>query len=206
MASLNRSWRIAALAVATALAFIPAVHAQTARGGGGSANAQVLQQLQQLGSERTALQTENTRLKSELDALQAGQKNLGARERASTAAAARTVQERDTAQSELTQQKERMQELIAKFRETAQALRDVETDRTAKTGALATRDRELNSCVDHNLALYGLSGEVLDRLEHQGLWAQLARSEPFTRIKRTQLENLVDDYKQKARDHRVETP
>jgi len=184
---------------------------QTARSGGsGAANAQMLQQIQQLGSERTVLQSENAHLKEELekmrkerDALKTGQQTLGARERASTAAATRTAQERDTAQSELTEQKTRMQELVAKFRETAQTLRDVETDRTAKTEALTTRDRDLKSCVDHNLALYKINGEVLDRLEHQGLLSNLARSEPFTKIKRTQLENLVDDYKQKADDQRV---
>ena len=187
--------------------------AQTARSGGGGGNAQLIQQLQQLGTERTQLQAENERMKKELDelrkerdGLKAGQKTLTAREQAATAAVARGAQERESAASELTQQKARMQELIGKFRETAQTLKEVETDRAAKTQQLATRDTELKTCVDRNLALYQLNGEVLDRLEHQGLWSHLARSEPFTQIKRTQLENLVDGYRQKAEDQRVAPP
>ena len=34
----------------------------------------------------------------------------------------------------------------------------------------------------------------------------MARAEPFTQIKRTQLENLVDDYKQRAEDERTAPP
>jgi len=187
--------------------------AQTARSGGGGGNAQLIQQLQQLGTERTQLQAENERMKKELDelrkerdALKSGQKALTAREQAATAVVARGAQERESAANELAQQKTRMQELIGKFRETAQTLKEVETDRAAKTQQLATRDTELKTCVDRNLALYQLNGEVLNRLEHQGLWSHLARSEPFTQIKRTQLENLVDGYRQKAEDQRVAPP
>jgi len=187
--------------------------AQTARSGGGGGNAQLIQQLQQLGTERTQLQAENERMKKELDelrkerdGLKAGQKALTSREQAATAAVARGAQERESTANELTQQKSRMQELIGKFRETAQTLKEVETDRAAKTQQLATRDTELKTCVDRNLALYQLNGEVLNRLEHQGLWSHLARSEPFTQIKRTQLENLVDGYRQKAEDQRVAPP
>jgi len=57
-----------------------------------------------------------------------------------------------------------------------------------------------------SIGLYKLNTEVLDRLEHQGLWSHLARSEPFTQLKRTQLENLVDDYKQRATDQLVAKP
>src|SRR5882724_10230989 len=182
--------------------------AQTPRSGGTAApSAQLAQQLQQLGSERTALQTDNARLKKELDAMRAerdklktAQQGISSREQAFAAAAARGAQERSTAQSELEQQKSRMAELVAKFRETAQTLKDVETDRTAKAQQLATRDREFKACVDNNLALYKLNGEVLDRFEHDGLLSHLARREPFTQIKRTQLENLVDEYKQQANE------
>jgi len=198
------------LAFAAILCASSSALAQSARSGGGGGNAQLIQQLQQLGAERTQLQAENERMKKELDglrkerdALKAGQQSLTTREKAATAEVARNAQQRETTENELAQQKARMQELVAKFRETAQNLRDVETDRASKTQQLTARDAELKSCIDHNQALYTLNGEILDRLEHQSLWSHLARSEPFTQIKRTQLENLVDDYKQRAEDQRA---
>jgi hypothetical protein len=98
-----------------------------------------------------------------------------------------------------------MQQLVAKFRETAQSLRDVESDRTTTKQTLATRDQQLKVCVDRNLALFKLNGEVLTRLENQGVWGRMARAEPFTKIKRVEMENLVDEYKSRAEDQRVKT-
>jgi hypothetical protein len=100
------------------------------------------------------------------------------------------------------QLKAKTQELITKFRETVQALRDVETGSLAAKQSLATRDHELKVCIDRNLALYDLNQEVLTRLEKQGVFSRVAQAEPFTRIKRAQLENLIDDYKARAEDQR----
>lgn len=209
----HRNLLAATLLLASLLGAATSASAQTSRGGGSTSNAQVIQQLQQLGSERTQLQAENARLKRELedlkkerDALKAGQQSSSARERAATAAATRGTQQREGLESELARQKERMQELVAKFRETGQALREVETDRGAKAQSLTLREQELKACTERNGALYDLNREVLDRLEHQGVWSSLAAKEPFTRLKRTQLENLADGYRDRAEDNRVEPP
>jgi chromosome segregation ATPase len=200
---------IAALAISIAAT---TAGAQTARPAG-NANAQAMQQMQQLASERTQLQTENAKLKQELDdakkklkSLQADKESLGRKSQGSEVALARLTAGNETLNQNLTQQRARMDELVAKFRETLGTLRDTETDRTGIKNQLAARDRELHSCVDKNLALYKVNVEVLDRLEHQGFWSSVAKAEPFTRLKRTQLENLVDEYRGKADDQRVESP
>jgi chromosome segregation ATPase len=189
------------------------VRAQSARTGG-SANAQLVEQMQQLASERTALQAENARMKKELDdlrkdrdALKKAQAVVDTRVKESSAALARSTAERTASQQEIQQLKDKMQELIAKFRETVQTLRQVETEDATTKQTLATRDQNLKVCLDHNAALYKLNGEVLDRLEHQSMWSRVAAAEPFTRIKRVELENLVDDYHAKADDqHLKEAP
>jgi chromosome segregation ATPase len=201
------------VAVVTGLllaAFTTAASAQTARSGS-SANTQLVQQLQQLGSERTALQAENARMKKELadltkerDTLKTGRAALEQRAKATEAAmVARTTRDKETADAEGEKLKERMQELITKFRETAQTLKEVETERTTFKQSLATRDADLTACTNKNDALYKLNGEVLTRLEGDGVFSHLARAEPFTKLKRVQLENLVDDYKLRADDQKV---
>jgi chromosome segregation ATPase len=195
-------WLVLATAIAP-FASLP-VCAQSARDSGGG-NAQLMQQIQQLGSERTALQAENARMKKELaeltkerDALRAGRGALDRRAAASEAATALNAQARESAEREVEMQKERMQELVARFRETAQTLRDVETERATFQQSLVARDAEVAACRERNEALYKLNGEVLTRLENDGVWSRIARTEPFTKLQRVKLENLADDYRYRA--------
>jgi phosphoglycolate phosphatase-like HAD superfamily hydrolase len=173
-----------------------------------------MQQLQQLAAERTAMQAEQARMKKELDdlrkerdTLKAGQAGSNASQRAraeAEAALARTQRENESATKELAQVKQRTQELIDKFRETATTLREVETDRATVKQAFAQQTRELNACVASNNALYDLNNEVLTRFEGQGFWSGLAKAEPFTKMKRVQLENLIDGYRTRADDKKYE--
>jgi chromosome segregation ATPase len=179
--------------------------AQTARGG--SASAQLVQQVQQLASERTTLQAENDKLKSQLaaltkdrDALKAGQQATDRRTRDASAALAHSNTLREATEQELTQTKARMQELIGKFRETIAQLRASESDGTTAKQALAARERQLSSCIDHNLSLYRLNDEVLTHYEKQGVFNRVAQAEPFTKIKRVQNENYIDEYRGRAQD------
>lgn len=185
--------------------------AQTARSGGG-ASAQLIQQMQQLASERTALQAENARMKKELadltkerDSLKAGRAALDRRAQASEAAIARNTQDRANAAGENEKLKARMQELVTKFRETAQTLKEVETERATFKQSLALRDTDLAQCSAHNDALYKLNTEILGRMEGSGALSRLATLEPFTKLKRVQLENMVDDYKYRAEDQKIST-
>jgi chromosome segregation ATPase len=192
-----------------ALGFMSAALAQTSRPSSG-ANAQLMQQMQQLASERTSLQAENAKLKKELDdlrkdrdALKNSQQTLDRRAKSNEISLKESVVQRASADKELAQMKDRQQQLSAKFKETVGNLRQVESEHTAAQQTLATRDRELKVCVDRNLALYKLNAEVLTRLEHHSVWARAVQTEPFTKIKRVQLENMVDEYKSRAEDQRA---
>ena len=195
------------LAVACVLA-LPA-HAQVQRSG--NADARVAQQLQQLTSERAALQAENARLKQDLDQLKAqlqksesATKTLQARTKALEQNAGRGNAASQQAEEQLERSRTQLQELVGKFRETAQTLRDVETERDGIKGQLGLKERELKTCVDRNASLYNLNTEVLDRMENRGFFSGLAEREPFTRLKRVELENLIDEYKYRADELRLE--
>ena len=185
--------------------------AQTARSGGsGAQNAQLVQQLQQLASERTAMQAEQARMKKEIedlrkerDTLKASQASASQRSRAEAdAVVARSTRDREATEKELSQVKQRTQDLIEKFKETAQTLREVETDRATAKQALVRQGQELDACVANNVALYKLNDEVLTRFGQQGVWSRVAQAEPFTRLKRVELENLIDGYKTRADDQK----
>jgi chromosome segregation ATPase len=197
---------IAAITCMAAAAVMAIAVAQAPRTGGG-ASAQLMQEMQQLASERTTLQAENEKLKSQLadmkkdrDALKAGQQVIERRAQGAAAELAHSTAQREATERELTEYKTKMQELIAKFRDTIQQLREAETEGATAKQSLATRERELKACVDHNVALYHLNDEVLTHFEHQGFWSRVAQAEPFTQIKRVQNENLIDDYRSRAQD------
>lgn len=190
------------------------VDAQEARTGAG-ASTQLVQQLQQLGSQLTELQAQNTKLQSDLegmrkerDALKAAQQTLERRAQTSEATAHQAqdgvAAQRDANDKEIAKWKNELEEVVQKFRDTAQTLQTVETDRDSLKQQLTTSDRRMNTCIDNNMALYKINGEVLDRLDHPSMWASLARVEPFTQIKRTQLDNIVVEYRQRADAQRVQ--
>lgn len=186
--------------------------AQTARSGP-TASSQAVQQVQQLAGERAQLQAEVARLKAELeatrkerDSLQAAQEATARRTRGAESELARIQVDKARIEGEAARERQRSEELVSRFRENVEAMRGVETDRAAKTQQLALREQELTACVKRNNSLFTLNGEVLAKLEDQGFWSSLSRREPFTQLKRVQLENLADDYRAAAEDNLVALP
>jgi chromosome segregation ATPase len=201
------------LAPACLLAILAAAgaSAQTQRSGGTSGgNAQIMQQYQQLSAERVALQTENARLKQdaegaqrELKAVKKERDELKARSGHSTAELEQ-AQARAQASEQLVEKgRKSLEELVARFRETATTLRTVEAERGQLQERLAAAGRAFDTCATRNAALYDVSAEVLDRWEHEGAWSRAARAEPFLRLKRTEIENLADEYRERARQLKV---
>jgi chromosome segregation ATPase len=198
--------------LAAALCLAGAAQAQTERSGGGETQ-RFMQQYQQVSAEKTTLQVQVTQMKKDLDAAQAElatvkkeRDALKARAGNATAAAAeqaRLTASKETAEKNLEQYKQRMTELVARFRETAGNLRDTETDRTKLRQDLQARNQAFDQCAENNLKLYEINGEILDHYEHVGLFTKVSAGEPFTKITRNRLENLVDEYRARALELRV---
>jgi chromosome segregation ATPase len=181
--------------------------AQSARSSGG--NAQAMQQLQQLAAERTKLLADNAKLQAELestrkerDALRKKQEASERRLQGNDAAMARAGAKSEALTQDLEREKGRVAEIVGKFRELAGQMREVEADRTTVKASLGQRDAELKQCIDRNLSLYTLNGEILTRLEHRGTFTPASALEPFTRLKRVELENLIDGYQSRAEEQK----
>jgi chromosome segregation ATPase len=188
------------------------VRGQVERTGGG-ASQKIMQEYQQLAAERTSMQAKITQLQKDLDAakadLAASKKErdaLRAQMGGAAAAVAQATSGRQSAEQNLEQSKQRMTELITRFRETALNLKEVEADRGKKVLELAERNAAFDQCADNNAKLYEISSEVLDRYEHVGLFTKVSAAEPFTKIARTRIENLVDDYRARAQEARTRRP
>lgn len=197
-----------AIAAALFVALQP-VQAQTERSG--NADARVMQQLQQITAERAALQSENAKLKQELEALKRDAQKLtsdksaaDARLKAFTAEASREQSNSKQSSEQLEKTRAQLQELVTRFRETANDLRDAETERGTLRSQLAGKEREFKTCVDRNAGLYNLNDEVLTRMERRGFWTNIGELEMFTQQQRVHLENLIDGYKYRADELKLE--
>jgi hypothetical protein len=186
--------------------------AQVERSGGGESQ-KIMLQYQQLAAEKTALQAQAAQMKTELDAakteLAAAKKERdelkahAASGAAAAAMAARLSTEKEAADKSTEQYKQRLTELIARFRETAGNLKEVEADRTKLKGQLDERSSAYDKCAEANLGLFEINDEILNRYEHVGAFTRISADEPFTRITRTRIQNLVDEYRERAQELRL---
>jgi seryl-tRNA synthetase len=156
-------------------------------------------QTTQMKKDLDAAMSELAAVKKERDALKARAGGAAA----SAAAAAQAVAAKQATEKSLEQYKERLTELVNRFRETATTLKEVETDRTKLQNDLRERASAYDKCAEDNLGLFEISDDVLNRYEHVGLFTRVSASEPFTKITRTRIENLVDEYRARAMELRA---
>jgi chromosome segregation ATPase len=202
--------RIATATTAALLVAAPmSAHAQAPRSGSDSARA--AQQLQQLAAERAELKDQNAKLQQQLDDLKkksesssSSAKSLQQRVAELTAEAARSAADNQQNTQALEKSRAQLQELVGRFREMAQNLKNTETERSDLTAQLSTKSREFSSCVDRNIGLYTAGIEVLNRMEHRGFFTSVSEKEPFTQIQRTRMENLIDEYRQRMDELRLQ--
>jgi chromosome segregation ATPase len=180
-----------------------AVSAQEARRAGNEANARMQQQLQQLGSERTALQSENARLKEQVAKLEKDAKALATEKetltrRVGTAEGkvSRAESGQQSVSARLESTESRLTEVVGKYKELAEQLRKLETERNELAQQVAVNSQNLKVCGQRNVQLADVANEALDRYEKKGCFGALAQAEPFTGLKRIEVENAVDEYRQ----------
>lgn len=189
------------------------IQASTPRDGGGAANAQSQALIQQLGMERTRLNAENAKLKKQVKELEekldsANSENnemnsqLGSTQKQLSTKSALS----DELRARLETANGKLQELIAKFRETIGNLRQVEDESEQRRQNINKLEQELKVCATNNVELSKLGYEMLDNYEDKGFWARAGQSEPFTQIKRVRIENLVDDYTYLIEDQEYKLP
>lgn len=98
-------------------------------------------------------------------------------------------------------------ESLAKWKAAYEQLTTTAQKSEAERAKLASESVMLKRKVEDrerkNLELFKLANEILTRYEKFGLGEALAAKEPFARITRVKLENLVQDYQDKIADQRV---
>lgn len=71
---------------------------------------------------------------------------------------------------------------------------------------LAGERRELGACIEKNAALAAVAEDLLDRYRKVDVWDALRRREPFTGERRVEVENLIEDARDRVAASRVSPP
>lgn len=190
--------RIALLALALAQGSMGVAFAEVVRREGSEQAGQIARMQQALTAatmERDTLAAAKAKLEEEKAALEKKLEQAN-RKLSTTEGALDRYRETDAAlRDRLTEDRARMQELIERFRETAQNLRQVELERAELTSVASRQHEEIRACTQKNLDLYQANLDLLDRYEAKGVWASLFQREPVTGLKRVEVENMIEEYR-----------
>ena len=185
-----------ALLLAAAIATMPALAAEK-KADPSKGEVRRLQQVQrQLEQEKTQLSEQKAAAESELGAVRrrvdgesrraaALSRDVGAMRSARDALAAKLA----TAEAEL--------------RKTQEAQRLAEAESKRLQAALAAEKQQLAVCTERGQELRKTSNEVLDLYEKKTCKDSTLQGEPFTGLKRVEIENTVEDMRDKLDSQRV---
>lgn len=133
--------------------------------------------IRQATLERDAAQAENAKLKTQIEELN---RKLAGIKKSSEAALAKS-RESNTA-------------LNGDLQQTAQKLRQTESDKNQLQDTVNGQAELIQSCGSKNAELVQINREVLGRYRKKGCFDALLQREPLTQLKRVEVENLVQEY------------
>lgn len=169
------------------------------------------QQVQQLSQEKAALEAKLAGFEQEKAALAQEKEKLAgqiqdAEARASGEGRKRTQlqgtldavsKEKQSLLEQKNDLEKRLAEMTARQAETARELAATKTQKQQADATAATRSRQIASCEDKNLKLYQHGRDLIEQCRDRSKTDAVLRLEPFTGIKRVEIENLLESYRDK---------
>jgi chromosome segregation ATPase len=162
-------------------------------------------QQRSLEDERATLQAKQTESDKQIEALKAQIDELSkGPKKAENTPETDELTRRVAAQGEeITQLNQNLEKWKSAYNEAASVARTKEADRAKLAGDVGGLTQRATGCEAKNAELFKIGNEILGRLERVSFGDVLARNEPFTGIKRVELQNLVQDEQDKLLDQKV---
>ena len=164
-----------------------------------------MQQMQRkLEQEKAQLTQEKTELDGKLK--DAGGKIDDARKQAGAAARKATGLEKEL--EALKTEKEavagKLAETEAELRKTHEQQRTTEAERKRLEALAAQQKQSIANCEEHNAKLHGQGLILLEKYQSKSCFDTVLQSEPFTGLKQVEIENFVEDNREKLDEHKLD--
>lgn len=177
-------------------------------------------QLQQVQSQVSALEQEKAALGKERDQArkeaQAVRGKLRKSERDLAEEKTRGEQlakELEGVKQDLSATRTRLQDTEGRLADTAktlfqtqQTLARTEAEKRALESLKVRQEKDIAACEGKNLRLYQTGRELMTRFEQKTCGEILAQKEPFTGLKRVEMENLLEEYRDKLDEQKLIKP
>lgn len=162
------------------------------------------QQLDEVQQQKSALDQEKTVLE---ETLKKTSNETESHKRSAASAAAKTSRlERDieAANKEAAELRTRLDEAGKQNEELSGQRKQLEQDLKNTAAALAKQNEQTKLCETHNGELYRIGRELADWYTSKGAMNAILEAEPFTAVKRVEMENLLETYRDKIEGQRLE--
>jgi chromosome segregation ATPase len=103
-----------------------------------------------------------------------------------------------------TQLKARLAETERQLAEQSEGRNKAEDEGRRLRAALGAQEAATKDCQAKNVALYRYGQELAEKYKDKGVVDALTQQEPFTGLKRVQIENLLEDYRDKLDSQKIE--
>ncbi len=169
------------------------------------------QQVQQMQGQVATLEQDKDRMSQELAASTKSAKTAGGKaarlardlkqEKEQREALAKELeaakQDLASARERLGQAEARLADTGKNLNETRQTLAVIEAEKKKLEGIKALREREIALCEDKNKDLYQIGRDLMVRYEKKSCGDALAQKEPFAGLRQVEVENLLEEYRDK---------
>ena len=162
------------------------------------------QQLNEVQQQKSTLDQEKTVLEETLK--KTSDETESHKRSAASAAAKASRLERDieAANKETAELRTQIEEAGKRNEELSGQLKQLEQDLKNTTAALTKQNEQTKLCETHNGELYRISRELADWYTSKGAMNAILEAEPFTAMKRVEMENLLETYRDKIEGQHLE--
>jgi chromosome segregation ATPase len=168
------------------------------------------QQVQQMQGQLSTLGEEKDKLTQDLDKATNDLKSTKAHNAQVGRKLAAEQQKREELEKELAATKETLDKTQASLTETTRNLDDTrlklattEAQKKELETIKAFRERQISACEDKNKSMYQIGRDLMVRYEQKHCGEVFAEKEPFTGLKRVEMENMMEGYRDKLDEQRV---
>lgn len=166
---------------------------------------------QKLSAEKSQLEQAKTKLEMERAALAESVKSTSGKLRTVEAKATAARREAESLGARLVEAERLLAETSEKLKLTEETLAGREADVKRMDGQLGELRRivgrqvqTIDSCEKKNARFFELNGELLGKYRDKGVGDALLEAEPFTGVKRVELDNLIEEYRDKLEAQKME--
>lgn len=163
-----------------------------------------------LEGRNRSLQSQITKLEGERDSLAADAKELDEKLQLSAAKIKELVEAQAAVKNDCSAVEKKCAEVVQSqvnqvVKRCESAVAQINGQKDALESALKNEKEAYGKCAGNNRELCSIAKEILGRYENKGFFTKVMEKEPFTQIKKVELEKLVQEYDKKIDENRVKT-